>query len=170
MNCSATGFYGAVYWHYVTTYLRLPRRLNVHDRCRSLSPKSCLWCLGHMAVKIAIPPGIVFAYARSRSSYHMRFETSACHGRNLQSSPEDWTCEEPMLMELYELVCKAEDNLRVKLDKIKKRKADEEENDEQVTRRPEEFFFKQIMSKISLLLWNVQVKQRGALREEQLTK
>nr|GFA34440.1 hypothetical protein [Tanacetum cinerariifolium] len=36
------------------------------------------------------------------------------------------TCEEPMLMEIYELLCKAEDDLRVKLGKIKKRKADEE--------------------------------------------
>ncbi|GKE38253.1 hypothetical protein Tco_1461658 [Tanacetum coccineum] len=60
------------------------------------------------------------------------------------------TCEEPMLMELYELVCKAEDNLRVKLDKTKKRKADDQVNDEQVTARPDEFFFKPVTKKITL--------------------
>ncbi|GJV62529.1 hypothetical protein Tco_1473357, partial [Tanacetum coccineum] len=44
-------------------------------------------------------------------------------------------------MELYELVCKAEDDLRVKPDKIKKCKADEKVNDERVTGRTEGFLF-----------------------------
>ncbi|GKB00473.1 hypothetical protein Tco_0828466 [Tanacetum coccineum] len=120
MNCGATGFYDAVYWHNVTTYLRLPRRLNVRDRCRSLSPKSCLIYnhlqkIGNHMSEAFMILCITHTMPKEYSPYLFKFVG---------------TCEEPMLMELYELVCKAEDNLRVKLDKIKKRKADEEVNDD----------------------------------------
>nr|GEX39582.1 hypothetical protein [Tanacetum cinerariifolium] len=54
---------------------------------------------------------------------------------------------EPTLIDLYELACKVEDALRVKPDKIKKRKADEEVNDRQVTKRTEGFFFEPVSKK-----------------------
>ncbi|GJZ75420.1 hypothetical protein Tco_0639885 [Tanacetum coccineum] len=57
------------------------------------------------------------------------------------------TCKEPMLIELYEVVCKAEDDLRAnRLDKTNKRKS----NDEQVTIRTEVFFIEPVTKKRAL--------------------
>ncbi|GKA84049.1 hypothetical protein Tco_0805644 [Tanacetum coccineum] len=58
------------------------------------------------------------------------------------------TCKDPMLMELYEVMCKAEDDLRINpLDKTNKYKAIDEENDEQVTGRTELFFYEPVTTK-----------------------
>ncbi|GKB65503.1 hypothetical protein Tco_0921689 [Tanacetum coccineum] len=62
-------------------------------------------------------------------SYHMHSETSI---RLHFLSWKDFTIifeGLPMLMNLYEVVCKAEDDLRVKPDKTNKHKANDEEND-----------------------------------------
>lgn len=56
------------------------------------------------------------------------------------------TYEEPTLTRLYELVCKVKDALRVKTDGVKKRKA-EEMNDERVTRKTKGFFFEPVNRK-----------------------
>ncbi|GJU93875.1 hypothetical protein Tco_1318631 [Tanacetum coccineum] len=46
------------------------------------------------------------------------------------------TCEEPMLMEFYEVMCKAEDDLRINPPKkLNKHNVNDEENDEQSYRR-----------------------------------
>ncbi|GKC54089.1 hypothetical protein Tco_1076834, partial [Tanacetum coccineum] len=70
--------------------------------------------------------------------------------RNISLSKEYSPCifnfmetgEEPTLMELYDVVCKVGDDLRVKPpDKINKRKANDELNYEHVTGRTKGFFF-----------------------------
>nr|GEU56110.1 hypothetical protein [Tanacetum cinerariifolium] len=58
------------------------------------------------------------------------------------------TCEDLMLIELYEVVCKAEDDHRANpLDKTNKLKSNEEENDEKITIRTEGFFVKPVTKK-----------------------
>ncbi|GJT86649.1 hypothetical protein Tco_1068366 [Tanacetum coccineum] len=58
------------------------------------------------------------------------------------------TCEDPMLTELYEVMCKAEDDLRINpLDKTNKYKVIDEENDEQVTGRTEGLFYEPLTKK-----------------------
>ncbi|PWA64589.1 PC-Esterase [Artemisia annua] len=56
------------------------------------------------------------------------------------------TSGEPTLIRIYELVCKAEDDLSVKSDGVRKQKV-EEVNDEQVTGRTEGFFFEPLTRK-----------------------
>nr|GEW67520.1 hypothetical protein [Tanacetum cinerariifolium] len=51
-------------------------------------------------------------------------------------------------MELYEVVCKAEDDLKINPpDKTYKCKANDKENDEHVTRRTEAFFYELVTKK-----------------------
>nr|GEW67518.1 hypothetical protein [Tanacetum cinerariifolium] len=51
-------------------------------------------------------------------------------------------------MELYEVVCKAEDDLEINPpDKTYKRKVNDKENDEHVTRRTEAFFYELVTKK-----------------------
>ncbi|GKD23505.1 hypothetical protein Tco_1225208 [Tanacetum coccineum] len=62
------------------------------------------------------------------------------------------TCEEPTLMELYEVVCKAEDDLQINpSNKTNKRKANDKENDEQVTRKTDGFFYEPGTKKRTIL-------------------
>ncbi|GJV62117.1 tryptophan synthase beta chain 1-like protein [Tanacetum coccineum] len=90
----------------------------------------------------------MFSLTYELSYYRMRAGTSA--------SPYDFkfmeTCEEPTLMELYEVTCKAKDDLWINPpDKTNKRKADDKENDEHVTGRTEWFFYKPITKKRTML-------------------
>ncbi|GKF71568.1 hypothetical protein Tco_0207682, partial [Tanacetum coccineum] len=58
------------------------------------------------------------------------------------------TCIEPMLMDLYEAMCKAEDDLWIiACDKTYKCKANDKENDEQVTGSTQGFFYKPVTKK-----------------------
>nr|GEW25507.1 hypothetical protein [Tanacetum cinerariifolium] len=68
----------------------------------------------------------MFSSTYELSYYHM------CPGTSVSAYLFKFmkTCEEPTLMRLYELVCKAKDDLGVKPNKTKKRKANEEANDD----------------------------------------
>nr|GEU97592.1 hypothetical protein [Tanacetum cinerariifolium] len=57
------------------------------------------------------------------------------------------TCEEPILMELYVVVCKAEDDLGVHPHEKYMNKANDEEIDERVTQRTEWFFYEPVTKK-----------------------
>ncbi|GKB16583.1 hypothetical protein Tco_0850506 [Tanacetum coccineum] len=75
----------------------------------------------------------------------------------MQSLPEEYSLyvfrvmeigREPTLVELYEVICKAEEDLRIIAhDKTKKHRAEDKENDEHVTRRTEGFFYELVTKK-----------------------
>ncbi|GJU85853.1 hypothetical protein Tco_1293399 [Tanacetum coccineum] len=155
MNYDATDFYGAIYWYYTTNVPKAAEEsIYVWPMSESRPWELSLGGIGRSArFHFSNMEGFYNHLRRIKnpmSEAYMVF----CIVQSLHSEYSPYvfkfieTYKEPTLVEIYEVMCKAGDYLRINPhDKTNNHKANDKENDEQVTRRTNGFFYEPVTKK-----------------------